>query len=120
MNDEEPVPAAESEGNNVYKVTVRRSAGGEDGDADPTDDYDGDDLVEKELTVNVTNKNETGALVISPRQPQLGTTLTPILTDPDNIASPGQGKVAVGQFPLNERHFHLHYGGVQREDLQAA
>ena len=77
--------------NNVYKVTVRFSAGGEDGDPDPTDDYDGDDLGEIDLTINVTNVNEPGRVVISPRQPQVGTMLTAILTDEDNIA-PGVGE----------------------------
>ena len=77
--------------NNVYKVTVRFSAGGEDGDPDPTDDYDGDDLGEIDLTVNVTNKNEPGRVVISPRQPQVGTMLTAILSDEDNVA-PGVGE----------------------------
>ena len=41
-------------------MTVRFSAGGEDGDPDPTDDYDGDDLGKIDLTINVTNKNEAG------------------------------------------------------------
>ena len=77
--------------NNVYKVTVRFSAGGEDGDPDPTDDYDGDDLGEIDLTINVTNVNEPGRVVVSPRQPQVGTMLTAILTDEDNIA-PGVGE----------------------------
>ena len=57
----------------------------------PADEYDGDDLGEIELTITVTNVNEPGMLVISPRQPQVGTELTAILTDEDNIA-PGQGE----------------------------
>ena len=78
-------PATEGQGNNVYKVTVRFGAGGEDGD--PGDDaYNGDDLGEIELTVNVTNLNEPGNVVISPMQPQVGTMLTAILTDEDNVA----------------------------------
>ena len=81
----------EGVGDNVYKVTVRFGAGGEDGDPDPTDDYDGDDLGEIDLTVNVTNVNEPGEVVISPRQPQVGTLLTAILTDEDNVA-PGVGE----------------------------
>ena len=76
--------------NNVYKVTVRDGGGGEDG-TPGDDDYDGDDLDEEELTVNVININEPGMLVISPRQPQVGTELTAILTDEDNVA-PGVGE----------------------------
>ena len=92
-NDENDVngidPATEGEGNNVYKVTVRIGAGGEDGAPD-LDEYAGDDLEEIELTVIVDNVNEDGKLVISPRQPQIGTLLTAILTDDDNVA-PGVG-----------------------------
>ena len=83
-------PGEEPGSNNVYKVTVRIGAGGEDGMAGD-DDYAGDDLVEIDLTVNVTNINETGMLVFWPRQPQAGTDLTPILTDQDNI-DPGAGE----------------------------
>ena len=87
--------ADEGLANNVYKVTVRFGAGGEDGTPgertdNPADEYDGDDLGEIELTITVTNVNEPGMLVISPMQPQVGTELTAILTDEDNIA-PGQG-----------------------------
>ena len=82
--------------NNIYKVTVRFGAGGEDGTPgeprdDPADEYDGDDLGKLELTVTVTNVNEPGMVVISPMQPQIGTELTAILTDEDNIA-PGEGE----------------------------
>ena len=38
-------------------------------------------------------------VVISPMQPQVGTMLTAILTDEDNIA-PGVGRVAVGQLQI--------------------
>ena len=94
-NDENGVvddPVIDNEGlaNNVYKVTVRDGGGGEDG-APGDDDYAGDDLDEEELTVNVININEPGMLVISPRQPQVGTELTAILTDEDNVA-PGVGE----------------------------
>ena len=89
-NDEDDsgalTPADEGAGNNVYKVTVRFGAGGEDGAPDTTDDYDGDDLGDIDLTVTVINKNEDGQVVISPRQPQVGTRLTAILTDEDNVA----------------------------------
>ena len=78
-------------GNNVYKVTVRFGAGGEDGTPNPTDDYAGDDLGEVDLTVTVTNVDEKGQVTVSPRQPQVGTTLTAILTDPDNV-QPGVGE----------------------------
>ena len=82
--------------NNIYKVTVRFGAGGEDGTPGeptdtPPDEYDGDDLGEVELTINVTNLNEPGMMVISPMQPQEGTELTAILTDEDNVA-PGTGE----------------------------
>ena len=75
---------------------MRFGAGGEDGTPgeptdDPADEYDGDDLGKLELTVTVTNVNEPGMVVISPMQPQVGTELTAILTDEDNIA-PGQGE----------------------------
>ena len=92
-----PPVLGEGAANNVYKVSVRFSAGGEDGtpgeptDTPVADEYDGDDLGEIELTVTVTNVNEQGMLVISPRQPQVGTELTGILTDEDNIA-PGTGE----------------------------
>ena len=99
VNDEDdsggvPDPAAtdgepcsgEGACNNVYKVTVRFGAGGEDGAPDTTDDYDGDDLGDIDLTVTVINANEPGNVVISPRQPQVGTRLTAILTDEDNVA----------------------------------
>ena len=72
--------------NNVYKVTVRFGAGGEDGAPVVGDDYDGDDLGAIDLTVTVDNLNEPGNVVISPRQPQVGTRLTAILTDEDNVA----------------------------------
>ena len=73
-------------GNNVYKVTVRFGAGGEDG-MGGTDAYDGDDLGKIDLTVTVKNVNEPGKVVISPMQPQVGTRLTAILSDEDNIAN---------------------------------
>ena len=98
-NDEDGSGATvlgEGAANNVYKVTVRFGAGGEDGTPGepsdtPPDEYDGDDLGEIELTITVTNVNEPGMVVISPRQPQVGTELTAILTDKDNIA-PGRGE----------------------------
>ena len=60
-------------------MTVRFGAGGEDGDPDPTDDYDGDDLGDIDLTINVTNVNEPGRVVhLAQLQPQIGTELTAI------------------------------------------
>ena len=89
--DEDPVTAdAQRAGDNVYKVTVRFGAGGEDG-MGGVDAYEGDDLGDIDLTINVTNVNEPGMVVISPMQPQIGTMLTAILTDEDNIA-PGVGE----------------------------
>ena len=90
-------PTDEGKGNNIYKVTVRFGAGGEDGtpgeptDTPTPDEYDGDDLGELKLTIEVTNVNELGKVVISPMQPQVGTVLTAILTDQDNVA-PGTGE----------------------------
>ena len=81
----DPPELGEGAANNVYKITVRFGAGGEDG-APGADDYDGDDLGEIDLTVNVTNVDEPGMVVISPMQPQVGTRLTAILTDEDNVA----------------------------------
>ena len=94
--DETPPELGEGAGNNIYKVTVRFGAGGEDGTPGeptdtPADEYDGDDLGEVELTINVTNVDEQGMVVISPMQPQEGTELTAILTDEDNVA-PGTGE----------------------------
>ena len=99
LNDEDGDGTVEDDeglANNIYKVTVRFGAGGEDGTPgkptdDPADEYDGDDLGELELTITVTNVNEPGTVVISPMQPQVGTPLTAILTDEDNVA-PGEGE----------------------------
>ena len=82
----DPPVLGEGAANNVYKVTVRFGAGGEDGAPVVGDDYDGDDLSDIDLTVTVDNVNEPGNVVISPRQPQVGTRLTAILTDEDNVA----------------------------------
>ena len=85
VTDGEPC-SGEGACNNVYKVTVRFGAGGEDGAPVVGDDYDGDDLADIDLTVTVDNLNEPGNVVISPRRPQVGTRLTAILTDEDNVA----------------------------------
>ena len=74
--------------NNIYRVTVRFGAGGEDG-MPGTDDYDGDDLGELDLTITVTNVEEPGRVYISSLQPQIGTELTATVTDQDGVAVPG-------------------------------
>ena len=81
-------PATEGASNNMYRVTVRFGAGGEDG-MPGDDDYDGDDLGELDLTITVTNVNEDGRVYISSLQPQIGTTLTATVTDLDGVAVPG-------------------------------
>ena len=74
--------------NNIYRVTVRFGAGGEDG-APGADDYDGDDLGELDLTITVTNIDEEGKVNLSSLQPQVGTTLTATVTDLDGVAVTG-------------------------------
>ena len=81
-------PATEGQGNNIYRVTVRFGAGGEDG-APGTDHYDGDDLGELDLTITVTNVDEPGRVYISSLQPQIGTELTATITDQDGVAVTG-------------------------------
>ena len=80
--------------NNIYRVTVRIGAGGEDGDPDPTDDYDGDDLGKLDLTITVTNLDEEGGVLISSLQPQVGTELTATVFDRDGVAVVGSWKWA--------------------------
>ena len=75
--------------NNIYRVTVRFGAGGEDGVPDPTDDYDGDDLGKLALTITVTNMDELGGVLISSLQPQIGTELTATVFDRDGVAGVG-------------------------------
>ena len=81
-------PATEGAGNNIYRVTVRFGAGGEDG-MPGTDHYDGDDLGELDLTITVTNVEEPGRVYISSLQPQIGTELTATITDQDGVAVTG-------------------------------
>ena len=78
----------EGVGDNIYRVTVRFGAGGQDG-TPGTDDYDGDDLGELDLTVTVTNIDEPGRVYISSLQPQIGTELTATITDQDGVAVTG-------------------------------
>ena len=73
---------------------MRFSAGGEDGTPDPADAYDGDDLDELELTVNVNNVNEPGMVAISSLQPQIGTQMEATLSDDDVQVGFGQWRWA--------------------------
>ena len=57
---------------NVYQVTVRASDGPNEGTLP--------------VTVTVTNVDEAGAILLSSLQPQVGTALTPTLTDPDGVS----------------------------------
>ena len=57
-------------GNNVYNVTVRFSDGGA-----PAGMHS--------MKVTVTNEEETGMVMLSPMQPQVGSVLTATVTDPD-------------------------------------
>ena len=75
---------------NTYKIIVRSSAGGEDGAPDLADDYDGDDLYELEVTVNVRNIDEPGKVTLSQLQPQVGTRLNATLADDDVQVGYGQ------------------------------
>ena len=88
-NDEngngEVAPATEGQGNNIYKVTLREGAGGEDGDPNPIDGFDHDDVTVDNLTITVTNVNEPGRVFFSSLQPQEGTELTATVTDQDGV-----------------------------------
>ena len=95
-NFEMPLDSADT---NTYKVTVRFGAGGQDG-TPAIDDYDGDDLGELELTVNVTNVDEDGRVTISPLQPQIGTLLRARLSDSDVQVGYGQWKWASSESGL--------------------
>ena len=92
--------ALDSANKNTYKVTVRFGAGGQDGDPAVNDDYDGDDLGELDLTINVTNVDEPGAVTISPLQPQIGTLLRATLSDSDVQVGFGQWKWASSESGL--------------------
>ena len=93
--------ALDSTNTNTYKVTVRFGAGGEDGVIPViNDDYDGDDLGELDLTINVTNVDEPGAVTISPLQPQIGTLLRATLSDSDVQVGFGQWKWASSESGL--------------------
>ena len=59
--------------NNMYEVTVQASDGGDDTTA------------MEELTIEVTNVEEPGTVMLSTLQPQVGVAITATLTDPDTI-----------------------------------
>ena len=59
---------------NTYVVTVQASDGGEETTATET------------LTIEVTNVEEPGTVMLSTLQPQVGVAITATLTDPDTIA----------------------------------
>ena len=60
---------ADSGGNNVYEVTVRA--------------YDGNSYGTRDVVVTVTNVDEDGTVSLSSVQPQVGTELGAVLSDPD-------------------------------------
>ena len=94
--DESAVPGQgdpEGVGDNIYRVTVRFGAGGEDG-MPGVDAYDGDDLGTLDLTITVTNVDELGGVSLSSLQPQVGTELTATVTDRDGVAVVGSWKWA--------------------------
>ena len=64
---------ADSNRDNIYRVTVRAT--------------DGTNVGTLEVTVNVTNVEEAGSISLSSLQPQAGTRLTATLSDPDGRPS---------------------------------
>ena len=93
-------PNYEAPGDNSYEVTVRVGSGGEDG-LPGDNNHTGDDVEEIEVTVNVLNVNEDGSVVVYPRQPQIGSTLSAYLTDPDGSASSGSWQWARHDAPAD-------------------
>ena len=83
---------ADSGRDNVYAVTVK-----------VTDTKGNSD--EKDVTVKVTNMEETGTVTLSTLQPRVGFPVTATLTDPDNITAGSvswqwyRGTVAIGNIP---------------------
>ena len=63
----------DSDNNNVYHVTVQAS--------------DGNNINRLDMTVNVTNVEEAGTVELSSVQPQVNTSLTATLDDPDGVTS---------------------------------
>ena len=60
---------------NTYVVTIQASDGGEDTTAS------------EEVTIEVTNVEEPGTVMLSTLQPQVGVAITATLTDPDNATA---------------------------------
>ncbi|MCY4575562.1 MAG: cadherin domain-containing protein [Chloroflexi bacterium] len=65
-----------SDDSNTYTVTVNASAG--------TSDVATISTVSREVTVNVTNVDEPGSIMLSTLQPQVEIAITATLSDPDN------------------------------------
>ena len=70
---ENPMGGGTNGDSNTYVVTVRASDGGMDTTA------------MEEVTIEVTNVEEPGTVMLSTLQPQVGVAITATLTDPDNI-----------------------------------
>ena len=99
--DEDPNAVGDQRaGDNSYKVTVRVGSGGEDG-LPGDNNHTGDDVEEIEVTVNILNVNEGGSVVVYPRQPQIGSTLSAYLTDPDGSAGSGSWQWARHDAPAD-------------------
>ena len=61
---------------NTYSINVQASAG--------TSDVDAIKMVERAVTVTVTNVDEPGTVMLSTLQPQVGVQVTATLSEPDN------------------------------------
>ena len=72
---------ADADTNNTYTVTVVASAGASTDAAIQTDTY--------EVTVNVTNVEEPGSIMLSTLQPQVGVAITATLSDADTRSADG-------------------------------
>ena len=72
---------ADADTNNTYTVTVVASAGADTDDAIRT--------VTREVTVNVTNVDEPGSIMLSTLQPQVGVPVVATLSDSDTRAADG-------------------------------
>ena len=71
----------DSNTDNTYTVTVQASAGASDETEVSTDTY--------EVTVEVTNEDEPGSIVLSTLQPQVGVQVTTTFSDADTRAADG-------------------------------
>ena len=78
LNYEAP---ADNDTNNTYEVTVVASAGASETDTVQMDEH--------EVTVNVTNVDEAGSIMLSTLQPQVGVQVTATLSDADTRAADG-------------------------------